>query len=147
MRAPVAEKLAELRKKIGRIPAFKTPPKKFTPAQRRAVSEAYDGLCAGCDEALKGKWQVDHRVPLELNGAHDPSNWQPLCGQDMNGCHVAKTRDDIKRIAAARRIRKREAEGAKASTIQSAREIQSRGFDRTKTRTFAGQVKFRKARA
>lgn len=147
MRTPIAEKLAELRKATDRIIAEKAPRKSFTPKQRQGVFTAYDGLCAGCDEPLKGKWQVDHILPLDLEGSHDPSNWQPLCGQDMNGCHVAKTREDIRRIAAARRIRKREAEGAKPSSIQSAREIQSRGFDKTKTRTFGGQVKFRKARA
>lgn len=147
MRTPIAEKLAELRKATDRIIAEKAPRKSFTPKQRQGVFSAYDGVCAGCDEPLRGKWQVDHRVPLELNGPHDPSNWQPLCGQDMNGCHVAKTREDIKRIAAARRIRKREAEGAKASTIQSAREIQPRGFDKRLRKKMDGTVELRKERA
>lgn len=76
--------------------------KGFTTKQRRQVYEANDGLCAGCDEPLADKWHVDHRLPIALNGTHAPDNWQPLC----ESCHALKTREDVARIAKAKRQRK-----------------------------------------
>lgn len=135
MRAPIAEKLAELRAKVGRIPAFKTPRKGFTPAQRRAVFEAHDGLCAGCDESLMPGWEVDHIKELADGGAHEPSNWQPLCGREQNGCHQGKTSAFNRAKAKPNRIAKREAEGPKPSRFKPGRKLQSRGFE--KSRRFA----------
>lgn len=140
MRVPIREKLAN----IAREAVEATPRKGFTPKQRKGVWDAYDGKCAGCDEPLKPGWAVDHILPIELGGAHEPKNWQALCGQNVNGCHVAKTRDDIKRIAAARRIRKREHEGAKAPKLRSAGKIQSPGFRKDISKKFSGAVVPRK---
>lgn len=53
-------------------------------------------------------------------------------------CHKIKTRSDIKAISKVKRIRKREAGETKAK-----RKIQSRGFDRTKTRGFDGKTRDR----
>jgi len=117
MRAPIAEKLAELRKEIQRIQA--TPRKGFTPKQREAVFRAYDGLCAGCDEPLKAGWQIDHIKELADGGAHEPANWQPLCGQNQNGCHVGKTSSFRTRKAKAERIVKREERGQEPSRLRS----------------------------
>lgn len=147
MRTPIAEKLAELRRATDRIIEDLAPRKGFTPAQRKAVALKTDGHCAGCDEPLMPGWQIDHRLPLALGGAHELSNFQPLCGPSQNGCHVGKTRHDIRRIAAARRIRKREEQGPKPSKLRSAGKLEGRGFDKTKTRTFAGAVVARKERA
>jgi 5-methylcytosine-specific restriction endonuclease McrA len=134
MRAPIATKLAELRQAIERIEA--TPRKGFTPAQRKAVFEAYDGHCAGCDEPLKKGWEVDHIKELRDGGAHELSNWQALCGRDQNGCHQGKTSAFARSRAKSARIVKRETEGAPVSRLKSrnewpkARKLQSRGFRR-----------------
>lgn len=147
MRAPVAEKLAELRAKIGRIPAFKTPAKKFTPAQRRAVFDAYDGLCAGCDEPLMRGWEVDHIKERADGGTHDPSNLQPLCGPEQNGCHQGKTSAFNRAKAKPNRLAKRELEGPKASKFKPGRKLQSPGFRTDITRKFSGEIVRRKAQA
>lgn len=132
MRAPIAEKLAELRKIIERIEA--TPRKGFTAKQRAAVFKAYDGLCAGCDEPLKPGWQIDHIKELCDGGAHEPSNWQPLCGPEQNGCHQGKTSKHRTSKAKADRIVKREEHGKKPSRIQG------RGFDKRLRKRMNGTV-------
>lgn len=134
MKTPIAEKLAELRKAIGQIPPHKTPRQSFTPKQRAGVWSAYDGLCAGCEEPLQPGWQIDHIKEIDDGGAHEPSNWQPLCGKQQNGCHIGKTAAWRTRKAKADRIRKREEEGPKPAQIQSrnewpkGRKLESRGF-------------------
>lgn len=140
MRAPVAEKLAELRAKIGRIPPFKTPRKGFSAKQRQAVFDAYDGVCAGCDEPLLPGWEVDHIKELADGGAHEPSNWQPLCGRNQNGCHQGKTSAFNRGKAKPNRIAKREAEGPKAYSFTPGRKLQGRGFDKRLTKTIRGEI-------
>ncbi len=137
MRAPVAEKLAELRAKIGRIPPFKTPRKGFTPKQRAEVKAAYDGRCAGCDEPLKAGWEIDHIKELCDEGAHEPANWQPLCGREQNGCHQGKTSKHRTTSAKADRCRKRDEELPEPGSIPAhvnpwppGRKMQSRPFFR-----------------
>ena len=71
----------------------------------QATIQAANGTCwqCGCtDKPL----EADHILPLELTGTDTADNMQALCGD----CHLSKTRQDIKRIAKARRIRKK-AEG------------------------------------
>lgn len=132
------QQLNELRAKIGRIPPFKTKRQSFTKKQRQAVSDAYDGRCAGCDEILQPGWQVDHIKEIADGGAHEPRNWQPLCGQNQNGCHVGKTAAYLTRKASADRCWKRETEGPKAATLKSrsawpkGRRLQSRNDFRTR---------------
>lgn len=126
-------KLAELRKLIGQVPAFKTKRKGFTAKQRAEVYEAFDGLCAcGCDEPLKGEdWDIDHCTPLALGGAHEPGNWVPM----IRSHHVRKTAQDRKAIAKCERIIRTE-NGTRAPRKaipsrpfqQGSRKIQSRGF-------------------
>lgn len=128
------QQLNELRAAIGRIPPFKTPRKGFTPKQRQAVSDAYEGRCAGCDERLQAGWQVDHIKEIAEGGAHEPRNWQPLCGQNQNGCHAGKTAAYLTRKAKADRNWQRETEGPPEPQIHSRNEwpqgrtLQSRPF-------------------
>lgn len=125
-----------LRERIGQIQPFATKRQSFTKKQRQAVFEAYEGRCAGCDEPLKAGWQIDHIKEIADGGEHAPRNWQPLCAQSQNGCHVGKTAAYLTRKAKADRIRKREVEGPKPAQIQSrtawptGRKLQSRGFSK-----------------
>ena len=119
--------LAKLREAIGQIRPAKTPRKGFTPAQRRQVAEAFDGACSACETALSGAWHIDHVIPLALGGRHDPGNWVPVCID----CHKAKTRGDVKAIAKAERIIRRETEGPKPSRLRSRGFTHSRRFDGT----------------
>jgi len=117
MRAPIAEKLAELRKAIERIET--TPRKGFTAKQRREVYEAYDGRCAGCDEPLMPGWEIDHIKEIADGGAHEPRNWQAPCGREQHGCHQGKTSRYRTTSAKANRIHKRETEGPSESRLPS----------------------------
>lgn len=128
MKAPIAEKLAELRKAIARIEA--TPRKSFTKKQRQAVWEKYDGHCAGCDDELQPGWHIDHIEELADGGAHEFANWRALCPP----CHRDKSARMVSSRAKPNRIRKREEEGAKPATLKSrsewpkGRKLQSRPF-------------------
>lgn len=128
MRAPIASKLAELRKAIERIE--KTPRKGFTPKQRREVYEAAEGRCSACENALTSGFQIDHVIALALGGAHEPGNWVAICVD----CHKRKSAGDVKRIAKVNRITKRETEGQPVS------QIRSRGFDKTRRKRMNGTV-------
>lgn len=125
--------LQRLKELVGRIEVEKTPRKGFTPKQRREMYERQGGLCGcGCGEPLGLSWDGDHRIPLAMGGAHDPSNWIAL----KPSHHLDKTRQDVRKIAKVNRIRKREAEGPKPSRIKSRgfapgkRKLQSRGFQK-----------------
>lgn len=111
MRAPVAEKLAELRRAIVEIEARKS----FTPAQRKAVYEAQHGRCAGCEEPLGKRFEIDHVISLGIGGKHELGNWLGKC----KACHAAKTAIDRKVQAKANRIIRRETEGPKPSRLKS----------------------------
>ena len=70
---------------------------------RLRVFVAHGGRCA-----LSGRkimpgdvWQVDHRIPLALGGAHAESNLQPV----LSSAHKVKTADDVRAKAKAARIR------------------------------------------
>ena len=70
---------------------------------RTALARA-GGKCQACgaeEEAL----EVDHILPLCLGGKDETDNMQALCAS----CHGRKTRDDVRRLRKAERIkRKRE---------------------------------------
>ena len=68
-------------------------------------SEMTSGVDGVPGWTMTGPFEVDHVLPLELGGADHIDNMQALC----RPCHRQKTRDDVRRIAKARRIRKREA--------------------------------------
>jgi 5-methylcytosine-specific restriction endonuclease McrA len=75
-------------------------------AKRRArILRLRGAVCAHPDCDRTDGLEIDHIVPLELGGTEDDENMEPLCAEH----HREKTRADVKRIAKARRIRKREA--------------------------------------
>jgi hypothetical protein len=84
--------------------------------------------------------EIDHIIPLELGGADDDTNLQALCHTH----HKEKTRADIKRIAKARRLRKKE---SPPDQTPRKRRIQSRGFSKTHKKTFSGRVEARQSRS
>ena len=63
------------------------PRKKFTPKVRKAVWEAYDGLCARCEEPLGKVFEIDHILERDLMGSDDLPNLVPLHPE----CHRPKT--------------------------------------------------------
>lgn len=109
----------------------------MTPARRKRVLDAHDHVCAypGCEET-KGL-EIDHIICLALGGKDEDWNLEPLCYLH----HKAKTKLDVKMIARAKRlIRKADPENKKPS------QIQSRGFDKTRTKKFNGTVVLRRER-
>jgi 5-methylcytosine-specific restriction endonuclease McrA len=83
----------------------KRAPGRHTAADVAALYEAQGGLCVGCDVVLiakgRGKYHVDHIMPITLGGSNWPDNLQllcPTCNMSKNAAHP----DDW----TARRIRK-----------------------------------------
>lgn len=60
----------------------------------------------GFKSARKDSAEVDHRVPLALGGDDDPAQCEVLCRL----CHKRKTKQDVRAIAKARRVGKRQDE-------------------------------------
>jgi len=109
-----------------------TPRKAFTQKQRAEAFLKAEGRCERCQIKLTGAWELDHIITLWMGGAHKPENWQCLCV----ACHRnAKTPADATARAKVKRIEKK----ANPLTRKPAR-MQSRGFDKTKTRKFNGKV-------
>ena len=116
------------------VPA--TPRRAMTPKRRMAVLSR-SGLCCahpGC--VMCQRLEIDHIIPLELGGSDEDENLQALCHTH----HKAKTKDDIKRIAKARRLRNK-----KPPDPNRLGQIRSRGFDKSLTKKFNGQVVRRNA--
>lgn len=115
--------------------------------RREALQLAFDqdGRCkCGCGEkldALREGVTDEHRVPLALGGTNDLSNrelWRAPCS-------AAKTKRDRAAIAKAKRL-SGETGNAPKRPIRGRTQIQSRGFDKTRSRGFDGQVRPRTTR-
>lgn len=65
--------------------------------EKRRKKWQEDPYCAGCGRLLDfpNGFDMDHIVPLYKGGTHDDSNLQLLCN-GPDGCHEAKTREDLK---------------------------------------------------
>lgn len=136
MRAPVAEKLAELRRATDRIIQEGTARKAMTPKRKREAFEASGGICGRCEEPITGAFEVDHFVCLGINGEEAARNLVVL----HSWCHKPKTKSDKGKIAKAKRIAKREAEGPKPSTFKPGRKLQSAPFRTDLTKRIDGSV-------
>lgn len=90
---------------MNRPPVFATPRKSMGISRRQRIIAKSFGKCAtpGCD--VSDSLQIDHTIPLELGGADEDHNLKAICVS----CHKRKTALDVKMIAKARRIRKRDA--------------------------------------
>jgi len=92
----------------------------LTPRQRLALYEAHGGVCCICgNRIIGGRWVDEHIRPLSLGGSNDLDNRAPA----HERCAQEKTRDDLRRLAKAKR-QKRAHLGLKAAT----RLIASRPF-------------------
>ena len=98
------------------MPALQTRRRSMTPARRRRIFEARDGICIFCEKPIEGPYEIDHLLPLALGGADDDGgNTVPMHPE----CHRIKTfgrprhRDggDAKRIAKIRRMRRKRGRG------------------------------------
>ncbi len=80
------------------------PRKRFSAKQVRKIIARQGGLCATCGAAFDldrgDRVEIDHAVPVALDGSNEAENVQALCP----GCHREKTRGDITRIAKAKRV-------------------------------------------
>lgn len=97
--------------------------KPLTPTQRLKLFERHSGKCVLCGLHIRSgeSWIDEHIRPLALGGTNDVENRRPV----HVSCAAAKTSDDIKQIAKAKR-QKRASLGIK----KEGKKIQSRGFDR-----------------
>lgn len=90
-----------------------TPRRKLTPHRRLQVWERTGGRCVLCGRAIDGgreRWIAEHIRALELGGADVLENMGPA----HEACALAKTQDDHRRAAKAKRqkIRHIGAEGS-----------------------------------
>lgn len=116
------------------------------PEKRRAFRAAdmrqrlldQNGRCAHCRAALL-VFHGDHILPRELDGRTDYENLQLLCGP----CHAIKTVSDIKMIAKARRLRKKNADPETRAFEKPKRPIHNKGFDPSRTRGLNGKVRMK----
>lgn len=86
--------------------------RKMTPARKRRIRDAHEGVCGCCHEQIeKGTpYEIDHAIPLALGGADDDGeNTYPI----HPSCHRLKTfgpsrtgrRADAAAIAKVKRVR------------------------------------------
>ena len=82
----------------------------MTPARRKRIFDAHDGICGYCEEPIDGAYEIDHLLPLALGGSDDDGgNTVPMHVE----CHRIKTfgrkrsreGGDSRRIAKIRRVR------------------------------------------
>jgi 5-methylcytosine-specific restriction protein A len=101
-----------------------TPRKSLPAAKRKAFFKQHGGicyLCSGLINPVREAWQIEHYVALGMGGADNTKTNGELV---HSKCHLAKTRQDVKDIALAKR---RETKNLGA-TPPPRRPIQSPGF-------------------
>lgn len=110
--------------------------KGMNPARRRRILEQHGGMCAYPECFVCTELEIDHQIPLALGGRDSDENCWPLCRMH----HRQKTILDVKMIAKAKRlVRKESPETRKPSTLRGRpfqtgikQKIASRPFDRKK---------------
>lgn len=119
-------------------PIVATPRRPLTEMQKLARWNALGRCCTICGEpcAPYGPTVVwDHVKPLWMGGTNDPANYEP---NHTGECADRKTAADAEaRARAKRRAKKNDPAQRKPSRLKS------RGFDKTRRRTFSGKVEVR----
>lgn len=78
----------------------KAPPRpSMSKARRVRIFLQHDGKCGLCGEKIIGLYEIEHRLPWALSFDDSDGNLYPV----HPAGHLAKTRDDVKRIAKAKR--------------------------------------------
>lgn len=114
-----------------REPVQATPRGQMTKASRLRIYLACNGRCScGVKVPMKGT-VIDHRIPLFMGGADDDSNLRFLCAD----CDKPKTAKDAADRGHVKRLLARS-----DGTRRPRQPIPSRGFDKTKTKKFSGEV-------
>lgn len=77
----------------------------MSPTKRLKIFQALRGECHICGGSIKPgeAWEIEHLIPIGLGGADDATNFRLA----HKGCHKDKTREDVGRIAKAKRIERR----------------------------------------
>lgn len=112
--------------------------RKLTKPQVASLMLKQNGRCAakGCNAKLrKGYCDDDHVIPLACGGTNHISNRQLLCPP----CHDAKTNERDKGDAA-QIARRQGRKGQQARRAKNGPKMKSRGFDRTLSKKFSGEV-------
>ncbi len=115
------------------------PRRAMTPARQKRIWEAWEGKCWFCRQAVdqSGPGVVyDHVYTLWIKGSDADADIGPIHAAP---CNKIKTRADQAKIAKVKRLIAAQSEPKPPSRLQS------RGFDRTKSRGFDGRVKPRKS--
>lgn len=75
--------------------------KSFSAKDRLRIFTAHNGVCGLSGVKIKpgDAWHIEHRVPVALGGSNDDENLYPALVEP----HALKTKDDVKRIAKAKR--------------------------------------------
>ena len=69
------------------MPSRQTKRRPMTPARRKRIFEAHDGICGYCQKPIDDAYEIDHLVPLALGGADDDGdNTVPMHPE----CHRTK---------------------------------------------------------
>lgn len=114
-----------------------TPRKAFTKKQRAEAFLRAEGRCqCGCGTKITGPFDINHKIPLAHGGKHEPGNWEVLLPEhhrELTKVHATQTAK-IKRL-----LIKHDPDREKPIS-----RIANRGFDKTVTRGFDGQVRKRK---
>jgi len=102
--------------------------KSFSAKDRARIFAAHGGVCglSGVKIGAGDAWHIEHRVPVALGGSNDDENLYPALVEP----HALKTKDDVKRIAKAKRQSGIEGGQAARRAKRGFGLIQSRGFDK-----------------
>ena len=114
-----------------REPVQPTPRAAMTRDRRLRIYLACNGRCeCGAKVPMAGT-VIDHRIPLFMGGADDDANLRFLC----RVCDKLKTANDAAERGHVKRLLARQ-----DGTRRPRQPIKSRGFDKSKTKKFNGEV-------
>lgn len=77
--------------------------RRMSPSRRARIFAAHEGICHLCGQPIDGtreRWEVEHIVPYALTRDDTDDNLAPA----HVACHAAKTAQDVKQIAKAKRV-------------------------------------------
>lgn len=104
-----------------------SPRPSMSKARRARIWERDGGLCylCGVKVALGEAWDVEHRIAWGLSFDDSDGN---LAVAHKAGCHAAKTKDDVRRIAKAKR--QGGETGQAARRAKNGSQLKGRGFEK-----------------